>query len=177
MRTMLRRIAALVVLSAAVALVVAAPAGAKSVSGEQTIVDEAAGTYKLSGDLVGDWAITSFTELATTPVYRGEGTEKFKGCLDRDHDGSCRGEPSGELKFSYEYWGQFADDDSLELQTCSHTVTGGKGDFAKAKGFLMFVGTPTSTAPFAESEYQGVINLKHHRSSKTRTAASAQRSC
>jgi hypothetical protein len=85
-----------------------------------------AGTYKLSGDLVGDWAINSFTELATTPVYRGEGTEKFNGCLDRDHDGSCRGEPSGKLKFSYEYWGKFADDDSLELQTCSHTVTGGR---------------------------------------------------
>ena len=91
MRTTLRRIAALISLSAAVALVVAAPAGAGSVSGEQTIVDQAAGTYEMSGDLVGDWAITSFTELATTPVYRAEGTEKFKGCLDRDRDGSCRG--------------------------------------------------------------------------------------
>jgi hypothetical protein len=41
----------------------------------------------------------------------------------------------------------------------------------------MFVGTPTSVAPFGKTEYHGIINLKHHRSSKTRTAASAQRSC
>jgi hypothetical protein len=177
MGRMLRRTAALVVLSAAVALVVATPVGAKSVSGEQTIVDQEAGTYEMTGDLVGDWAITSFTELATTPVYRAEGTEKFKGCLDRDRDGSCRGEPSGKLKFSFDYWAQLADDGSLELGTCAHRVTGGKKDFAKAKGFLMFVDTPTSTAPFVETEYQGVINLKHRRSSNARTAASVQRSC
>jgi hypothetical protein len=177
MGRMLRRMAALASLSAAVALVLAAPAGARSVSGEQTLVDQAAGTYKMNGDLVGDWAITSFTELATSPVYRGEGTEKFKGCLDRDRDDSCRGEPSGKLKFSFDYWAQLADDGSLELGTCSHPVTGGKGDFAKAKGFLMMVDTPTSEAPFVETEYHGVIDLKHHRSSKARTAASAQRSC
>ena len=98
--------------------------------------------------------------------------------MDRDRDGSCRGEPSGKLKFSFDYWAQLADDGSLELGTCSHPVTGGKGDFAKAKGFLMFVDTPTAEPPFfQETEYEGIINLKHHRSSKARTAASAQRSC
>jgi hypothetical protein len=177
MHATLYRVTALVALTTAAALVFASPAGATSVSGTQTIVDQAAGTYEMSGDLVGDWAITSFTELAQTPVYRAEGTEKFKGCLDGDSDGSCRGEPSGNLKFSFDYWAQLADDGSLELGTCAHRVTRGKGDFAKAKGFLMFVDTPTSTAPFVETEYEGVINLKHHRSSKSRTAGFARGAC
>ena len=177
MSIMPRRIAALVSLSAAVALVAAAPAGAKLVSGEQTLVDPDAGTYKMAGSLVGDFAITSFTELATEPVYRAEGTEKFKGCLDRDGDGSCKGEPKGKLFFSFRYWASVADDGSLELGTCAHPVTKGKGDFRKAKGFLMFVDTPTAEPPFfQETEYEGIINLKHRRSAKTRTAA-AQGSC
>ena len=92
----LGRFAALLALATAVALVVAAPAGAKAVSGEQTLIDQEAGTYKMTGSLIGDWAITSFTEIATEPVYRAEGTEKFKGCLDRDGDGACRGEPNGK---------------------------------------------------------------------------------
>src|SRR4029077_9238097 len=36
-----------------------AQARAVSVSGTQTLVDEQAGTYKMHGDLVGDWQITA----------------------------------------------------------------------------------------------------------------------
>jgi hypothetical protein len=111
-------------------------------------------------------------------VYRAEGTEKFKGCLDRDADGSCKGEPKGKLFFSFRYWASVADDGSLELGTCAHPVTEGKGDFRKAKGFLMFVDTPTAEPPFfQETEYEGIINLKHRRSSRARSVAGAFKGC
>jgi hypothetical protein len=68
----LRRWGPYVVLVAAMAGF-AAPAGAKTatypVSGKQIVVDEDAGTYKMTGGLVGDWSVTSFTELATAPLY------------------------------------------------------------------------------------------------------------
>ena len=67
-----RRFAAPTVLAAAATLVVAASATAATtyrVSGEQTVVDETAGQYVMRGSLVGDWTITSYTEIATSPIY------------------------------------------------------------------------------------------------------------
>jgi hypothetical protein len=93
----------------------AATAQAKtvSVSGTQTVVDENAGTYRMHGDLVGGWKITSFKELATAPLYQGKGTERFRGCLDRGHDGGCAGDPKGKLFLRFRYWALFGSDDSL----------------------------------------------------------------
>jgi hypothetical protein len=130
-----------------------------SVAGKQTVVNEAASTYKMSGGLLGEWKITSFTETAAKPVFKGKGTESFKGCIDRKLDGSCAGDPSGTLKFKFRYWGKFGKGDKLELGTCAHPVTGGTGDFAGATGFLMMVDTPTKKAPFVETQYEGVITL------------------
>jgi hypothetical protein len=141
-------------------------AGAASVSGEefavagkQTIVDEEAGTYKMSGGLLGDWKITAFKETASAPVFKGKGTELFEGCIDRKLDGSCAGDPTGKLKFSFRYWGKFGKGDKLELGTCAHPITGGSGGFAGATGFLMMVDLPTKKAPFQTTEYEGVVTL------------------
>ena len=62
-------------------------------SGTQTVIDEEAGTFAMHGDLVGVWRITSFKELATTPLFQAKGTERFRGCIDEGHDGSCSGRP------------------------------------------------------------------------------------
>jgi hypothetical protein len=142
----------------------AAPAATVSgeqfaVAGKQTVVNEKAGTYEMSGGLLGDWKITSFTELAQKPVFKGKGTESFKGCVDRGLDGSCAGDPSGTLRFKFRYWAKFGKGDALELGTCAHPVTGGTGDFAGATGFLMMVDVPTKKAPGVETSYEGMITL------------------
>src|SRR5262245_46833997 len=98
------RSTALALAVAGAALAFAGQAGAATthvVSGSQTVVDENAGTYKMSGSLVGDWTQTSFTTLATSPLFRGKGTEVFSGCLDRARDGSCNGDPAGTLSFKF----------------------------------------------------------------------------
>jgi hypothetical protein len=130
-----------------------------SVSGQQTNVNEKAGTSKMVGGLLGNWKITSFKETASKPVFRGKGTESFKGCIDRQLDGSCAGDPSGTMTFKFRYWGKFSSSDALQLGTCAHPVTGGSGDFAGVSGFLMMVDTPTKKAPFVETNYEGVITL------------------
>lgn len=144
-----------------------------TVAGKQTVVNEKAGTSKMSGGLLGNWKITSFTETAHQPVFRGKGTESFSGCIDRKLDGSCAGDPSGTLKFKFRYWGKFGKGDALELGTCAHPVTGGSGDFAGASGFLMMVDTPTKKAPFVETNYEGIITVSGPATSARPSAAAA----
>ena len=62
---------------------------AVSVSGTQTLVDEQAGTYKMHGDLVGDWQITALKEIPSEGLFQAKGRELFDGCLDKDHDDAC----------------------------------------------------------------------------------------
>ena len=92
------------------AFLAAGPAAAATyqVSGEQTVVSEADGTYRMAGGLVGAWKTTSFKETAKSPLYRARGTERFKGCLDVGRDGSCSGDPTGTLNFRFLYWGSSA---------------------------------------------------------------------
>lgn len=163
-----------VLIAALAALALAAPAGAKTttypVSGKQTVVDEQAGTYKMSGGLIGDWAITSFTELAKTPLYRAKGTEHFSGCLDRGRDGSCAGDPSGTLDFTFRYWARF-DGDALVWGACWHPVTGGTGAFKGAQGVLTMTDTPVDSE--VRTDYIGSITLRKGSSRTSRSHARA----
>lgn len=163
-----------VLIAALAALALAAPAGAKTttypVSGKQTVVDEQAGTYKMSGGLVGDWAITSFTEIAKTPLYKAKGTEHFSGCLDRGRDGSCANDPSGTLDFAFRYWAQF-NGDALVWGACWHPVTGGTGAFKGAQGVLTMTDTPVGGGN-VRTDYIGSITL---RKGSSRTSGSHAR--
>lgn len=167
------------VLSAcAAALVVAAPAGAATypVSGKQKVVDEEKGIYKMQGDLVGRWTITSFEEVETAPYFHGRGTEKFRGCLDRRGNRSCKGDPSGTLSFSFDYWALFATGDELVWGSCWHPVVSGTGDFAGASGVLTMVDTPTKAG--VKTAYIGNLTLKGKgKSSRARTASAARAGC
>jgi hypothetical protein len=147
-------------------LLAATSAGATPVSGEQflvsgrqTLLNEKGGTYKMQGGLIGTWKITSFKEVASKPVFRGKGTETFQGCLDRQRDGSCAGDPSGTLNFSFRYWAKVDHQNAVQLGTCAHPITGGTEGFAGATGFLMMVDTPIKKAPFIKTRYEGVITL------------------
>jgi hypothetical protein len=144
------------------ALVVAVPAAGKTyrVSGKQITVDADAGISKMRGGLIGDWRGTSFEELGRSPLYHARGTELFKGCIDRRRDRSCKGDPSGTLEMTFEYWGLFASPDpaSLVWGACFHPIVSGTGDFAGAQGVFQMVDTPSPSG--VDTHYIGNVTLK-----------------
>ena len=117
-----------------------------TLSGKQVVVNEDKGISKMRGSLIGVWRTTSFQEapIPQSPYFHGTGTEKFRGCLNRGRDHSCKGDPRGTLSFTFEYWALFGSEDpsSLVWGGCWHPVVGGTRDFAGADGVLMFVDTP-----------------------------------
>ena len=133
-------------------------AQARSVSGTQTVIDEDAGTFRMHGDLVGVWTFTSFKELATTPVYRAKGAEKFRGCLDRGHDGGCAGDPTGTLRMKFRYWAMFGPGDALLAGACWHPIVGGTGAFRRARGAFEMIDVPTANG--VETHYVGDIRMR-----------------
>ena len=165
-----RTVAAVLLGLALCCALTAASAQARSVSGTQTVVDENAGTYRMHGDLVGSWKITSFKEIAATPVYRAKGTEKFRGCLDRGHDGACSGDPSGTLRMKFRYWALFGPGDALLGGACWHPIVGGTGAFAHARGHFEML--DVSTANGVETHYAGDIRMRGGAA-----AGAARRSC
>jgi hypothetical protein len=173
------RIAALLA-GAAVALAPAGSAQAATyqVAGKQKLVDEAAGTYKMTGGLRGKWTMLSFNEVSTSPYYEAQGEEKFKGCIDRRRDRSCKGDPSGMLSFTFRYWGLFASEDpeSIIWGSCWHPVVSGTGAFAGAQGVLTFVDSPTKQG--VKTAYVGSLRLARGKASSARSvkASAAPRS-
>ena len=169
--------------TAAAALAVAAPAGAATaipISGTQTVVDADAGTFKMQGSLVGDWAITSFHVLATKPRMHAKGTERFSGCLDRGRDGSCTGDPTGTLRFTIDYSALFdpAGSQNLVWGACLHPVTGGTGAFAGARGVIVMADTPTASG--VSTSYIGNLTLggdSRGHGSRARAVAAAAHGC
>lgn len=159
MRPVSRRASTVLALSSALVLVAAVSANAIPVAGHQKVVNEKAGKYKMKGDLIGKWKLTTFRIVDTKPVLRIKGTEKFNGCLDTSGDRSCEGEPTGVMYFKFRYWAQFDDDGQILLGACAHPVTGGKGAFAGATGFLAMFDTPLNKPPFFKTRYEGEINL------------------
>ena len=166
----------LIVLGAALTLAAPAAAGTHRVSGKQIPVDEDAGTYKMRGGLVGSWTITSFEEVATSPLYHARGTEKFKGCIDRRRDRSCKGDPAGTLSFTFDYWALFAsaDSESVVWGACWHPIVSGSGDFAGAEGVMQMLDTPVGGS--VKTNYIGNVTLKGHGPRGSARAATRARS-
>jgi hypothetical protein len=145
-----RRWIAAVAVSCAVAAVATAGAatGTVQVSGVQTPVDQAAGTYLMSGDLVGWWYTTSIASVRVHPAgtVQTSGTEQFVGCLDADRDGACAAdEPTGTLDFVFSFTGKYDTLTYAEVHgRCHHEITGGAGDFSGASGSLDFKDDPAT---------------------------------
>lgn len=145
----MRRIAKVIGACAAFGLAVAVSIGSASgatapktyhVYGTQTVVDEDAGTYLMHGSLVGTWAITSYVPAyESDTLVVAEGTERFAGCIDQNHNGTCqRWERHGRIRFSYTAWANFDGTTGAYLGGgCVHPVTGGGGGFAGATGTLL----------------------------------------
>lgn len=178
LRTKTSRGVVAVAACAVLALIVAAPVGAKThaVKGKQTVVNEDKGLYKMRGGLVGSWEISTFKELDDSPYFHAEGTELFKGCVDRARDRSCKRDPSGTLSFTFEYWALFAspDPESLVWGACWHPIVEGTGDFAGAQGVLVMADTPTRGG--VKTKYIGNVTLKAKGAQGTAQTASASRS-
>ena len=154
----LRTVAGALLAMALCCSLMATSAQARSVSGTQTVLDENAGTFRMHGDLVGLWKITSFKEVATTPLYRARGTERFRGCIDRGHDGSCAGDPSGTLRMKFRYWALFGPGDALRGGACWHPIVGGTGAFRHARGAFEMLDVPTADG--VETHYAGDIRRR-----------------
>jgi hypothetical protein len=122
--------------------------GAVKVSGLQTPIDADAGTYAMTGDLIGMWYTTSFDLLGFTPsgALRGAGTELFVGCHDANGDAVCgTGDPAGTISFSFTYTGRISTTTGALLHgRCHHPITGGTGDFAGVSGVLNFHDDPAT---------------------------------
>ena len=164
----------------AAALALATPAGAQNhkVSGQDITVDADKGLYKLQGDLIGSFKVTSYQELATSPVYHATGTEQFEGCLDQRGDRSCAGDPTGTISFTFEYWALYDSPDpaSLVWGACWHPVASGTGDFEGARGVLQMVDTPTKHG--VETAYIGTLRLKAgHGHDAARASAASRPAC
>ena len=162
MFTKLTRALLLAVATAAALLAFAGAASAATtypVSGKQIVVDENAGTFKMRGGLLGNFANTSFNVLATSPIFSADGTERFDGCLDRRRDHSCHGDPTGTLNFTFTYQALYGSNDpsSLVWGACMHPVVSGSGGFAGAKGVLVMTDIPTSKG--IKTKYIGSITL------------------
>ena len=133
MRKKLGWIASLAAVAVVTTALAAGTAGAKTtpvsvdVSGTQTIVDEAAGTYAMHGSLVGTWQITKFKpRYASASQFVATGDELFTGCLDSNKNGACdKKEPTGSLKFTFMYWASFDPaSGALVHGECVHPITG-----------------------------------------------------
>jgi hypothetical protein len=127
--------------------------GAVQVTGLQTPVESAPGTYTMTGGLIGMWYTTDFSLDGATPsgAVRASGTELFVGCHDADGDGTCgEDDPTGTIEFSFTYTGRFSATGLLHGR-CHHPITGGMGDFTGVTGVLSFHDDPATGC----SDYRG----------------------
>jgi hypothetical protein len=163
------------VLAVTAALASAASAAGKTyqVAGRQIVTDEQTGASIVRGGIRGTWDLTGFTEDTdpATPL-QGTGTEHFAGCLNRNHDHSCKGDPKGTLDLSFEYWAVI-NGGALVWGSCYHPITSGTGAFKGAQGVFMMVDSPTPNS--VKTRYIGTITLAGgHR---TASAAAVPAAC
>lgn len=178
----LKWVASLAALAALSALPAAATAGSGTpvsveVSGTQTVVDEAAGTFAMHGSLVGAWYTTKFVpRYASSSRFVATGKELFVGCLDSNANKSCdKKEPAGSLKFTFMYWASFDPATGALLHgNCVHPIIGGSGSFRKAAGVIFMEDTPTGDT--VVTTYTGTVEYQaatFGQTAKHRTLASA----
>jgi hypothetical protein len=168
----MRRLFPLLV-GAAVSLAFAASASAKQhqVSGLQTpggtppACGDSAAAFTMTGGLIGCWYedLATFTKDHTTAsgieLIHISGTEHFVGCLDTDRDGTCSGDPTGTLSFTYTFTGQFNPTTGAEIRgRCHHPIVGSGGAFSGATGVINFKDDVSDPA-FVTSPYMGHISF------------------
>jgi hypothetical protein len=87
----------------------------------------------LSGSLDGCWYThVSYSKLNPSGTYQEKGTEVFVGCLN--------GSTCGTFETTYTFTAKYVDDTFAEEihGRCHHPIVRGTGDFAGAKGLILF---------------------------------------
>ena len=105
---------------------------------------------ELSGELVGCWyTYVSASKFNPSGTYVEQGTEIFVGCLN----GSC-----GTFDTTYTFTAKYVDDTFAEEihGRCHHPIVGGTGDFAEAKGVILFKDDVVNL----KYDYRGHISLE-----------------
>lgn len=143
-----RRAGALPLVAALVVAVLAMPASAGTtlVSGSSVFNNQCQapvgdppanlGDYPaidFSGSLDGCWyTYVSASRFNPSGTYIEQGTEFFVGCLN--------GTTCGTFETTYTFTGKYTDDTfQVEIHgRCEHSIVGGTGDFAGAKGVINF---------------------------------------
>jgi hypothetical protein len=130
------------------------------VAGRQLPVDVENGDYKMRGDLIGSWKYIALHRLHQADTFYSEaGVEVFRGCIDLRGNGKCDGrDPRGELHFAFLYWASYDAEGGLIKGQCVHPVTGGRKDFAGARGRLDMVDRPAEDK--IRTTYRGRIELR-----------------
>lgn len=96
--------------------------------------------FTMSGSLVGCWySVDLIDKFQDNGTLQETGHELFVGCIDSGGDGSCSGDPTGTLSFSYVFTGKFDPVTFEEIKgRCTHHVDEGTGGFAQASGVINF---------------------------------------
>ena len=182
---MLKKLSWIAGLAALTTVLAVATAGASgtpvsvSLSGTQTIVDEANGTFAMHGSLVGVWQTTKFVpRYQSASQFVATGREVFDGCLDANANDTCDPkEPAGTLRFTFMYWASFDPATGALIHgNCVHPIDKGTGSFKKAAGVIFMEDTPTGAD--VVTTYKGTLEYQAPKSGQTtahRTLASASK--
>ena len=115
------------------------PVGAACIAADP-VPGGAPAVFTMSGSLAGCWYLVDVVDkFQDNGALQETGHELFVGCLDRGDDGSCSGDPSGTLSFSYVFTGKFDPVTFEEIKgRCHHHVDEGTDGFAQASGVVNF---------------------------------------
>ena len=105
----------------------------------------------LSGSLDGCWyTYVSASQFNPSGTYLEQGTEIFVGCLN--------GTTCGTFETTYTFTAKYVDDTfAQEIHgRCEHSIVGGTGDFAGAKGVILFKDDVVNL----KFDYRGHISLE-----------------
>jgi len=105
----------------------------------------------LSGSLDGCWyTYVSASKFNPSGTYIEQGTEIFVGCLN--------GITCGTFETTYTFTAKYVDDTFAEEihGRCEHSIVGGTGDFAGAKGVILFKDDVVNV----KFDYRGHISLE-----------------
>jgi hypothetical protein len=104
----------------------------------------------LTGSLFGCWyTYVSSSKFNRSGTYQEKGSEIFVGCLN----GTC-----GTFETTYTFTGKYVDATFAEEihGRCEHRIVGGTGDFAGAKGVILFKDDVVNL----KFDYRGQISLE-----------------
>jgi hypothetical protein len=185
MKKKLGGFAAVVLLAGAASAILASAVQAGSAAspyvlrGTSITVDEAQGTSRMEGSLIGTWQTTSFAPLfQNESQFAANGMELFTGCHDRNKNTKCETAEKGTLRLTYTFWTTFDPaTGALVKGQCVHPiVSGGTGAFKGARGVIFMKDTPTETG--VRTVYSGTLLYAGAPAARTtQSHSSSRRSC